>query len=173
MKARLFSALLIVMMFVVAIVPAAGAAPGSAASGPDITNRPDNLPHPLGKMQQKDRLEAFQAKLAGEGGENPHKLRHGRYVELERLGEDSIWTILAECGDQIHPEWGGDVGPIHNQIPAPNRRVDNTTIWAPDFNREYYEELLFSEAPGAISMRNYYIEQSSNRYTVNGAVEDW
>ena len=173
MKARWFSALLIVMMLVVAIVPAAGAAPAPAASGPDLPVRPDNLPHPLGKMQQRDRLMAFQAKLAGEGGENPHKLRHGRYVELERLGEDTIWTILAEFGDTIHPEWGGAVGPIHNQIPEPNRRVDNTTIWTPDFNREYYEELLFSEAPGAISMRNYYIEQSSNRYTVNGAVEDW
>ena len=32
--------------------------------------------------------------------------------------------------------------------------------------------MLFSEAPGAVSMRNFYIEQSSNRYTVNGVVED-
>ena len=34
-------------------------------------------------------------------------------------------------------------------------------------------DLLFSEAPGAVSMRNFYIEQSSNRYTVNGDVTDW
>ncbi len=33
--------------------------------------------------------------------------------------------------------------------------------------------MLFSEAPGAVSMRNFYIEQSSNRYTVNGDVTDW
>jgi immune inhibitor A len=51
--------------------------------------------------------------------------------------------------------------------------VDNSTIWAPDFNEAYYEDLLFSEAPGAVSMRNFYIEQSSNRYTVNGDVTDW
>ena len=62
---------------------------------------------------------------------------------------------------------------MRNQIPAPNRSVDNTTIWTPDFTKAYYENMLFSDAPGAVSMRNFYIEQSSNRYTVNGVVEDW
>ena len=51
-------------------------------------------------------------------------------------------------------------GPLHNQIPQPDRSVDNTTIWTPDFSPSYYENLLFSEAPGAVSMRNFYIEQS-------------
>lgn len=67
----------------------------------------------------------------------------------------------------------GIPGPLQNQIPEPDRTTDNTTIWTADFTSEYYEELLFSEAPGAISMRNFYIEQSSNRYTVNGDVTDW
>ena len=64
-------------------------------------------------------------------------------------------------------------GPLRNQIPQPDRTVDNTTIWAPDFSQAYYQNLLFSGAPGAVSMRNFYIEQSSNRYTVNGDVTDW
>ena len=34
-------------------------------------------------------------------------------------------------------------------------------------------DMLFNDAPGANSMRNYYIEQSSNRYTVYGDVTDW
>ncbi len=51
--------------------------------------------------------------------------------------------------------------------------MDNTTIWSPDFSRDYYQNLLFSEAPGAVSMRNFYIEESSNRYAVNGDVTDW
>ena len=55
----------------------------------------------------------------------------------------------------------------------PNRTVNNTTIRAPDVSQPYYENRLFSEVPGAVSMRNFYIEQSSNRYTVNGVVEDW
>lgn len=111
--------------------------------------------------------------MYGKASGATHKVRHGRYVELERMGEDSIWTILAEFGDEVHPVTGGDPGPIHNQIPRPDRRVDNTTIWTPDFSQSYFDELLFSEAPNAVSMRNYYIEQSSNRYAVNGHVTDW
>ena len=34
-------------------------------------------------------------------------------------------------------------------------------------------DTLFNGSPGANSMRNYFIEQSSNRYTVNGDVTDW
>ena len=74
---------------------------------------------------------------------------------------------------QINPITGGTPGPLHNQIPQPDRSVDNTTIWTSDFTPAYFENLLFSEAPGAVSMRNYYISQSSNRYTVNGDVTDW
>ena len=51
--------------------------------------------------------------------------------------------------------------------------VDNTTIWNADFSEKYYETLLFSGKKGAISMRNYYIEQSSGRYAVNGDVSAW
>ena len=32
---------------------------------------------------------------------------------------------------------------------------------------------ILSDAPGDISMRNFYEELSSNRYTVNGDVTDW
>ena len=61
----------------------------------------------------------------------------------------------------------------HNNMPEPDRSVNNTTIWVPDFGRDYFMDLLFNEAPGANSMRNFYIEQSSNRYTVHGDVTDW
>jgi len=63
---------------------------------------------------------------------------------------------------------GGTPGPSHNQIPQPDRTVDNTTIWAPDFSQSYYTDLLFDDSAGANSMRKFYEEQSSNRYTVNG-----
>jgi immune inhibitor A len=81
--------------------------------------------------------------------------------------------VLAEFGDSIDPVIGGSPGPRRNQIPQPDRQVDNNTPWAPDFSKAYYEQLLFADAPGAISMRTYYREQSSNRYTVNGEVADW
>lgn len=106
-------------------------------------------------------------------GRHTHRINKHRYVELDREGEDSIFTILGEFGDQIHPSYNGTAGPVHNQIPQPDRRVDNTTIWTSDFSPAYYQDLLFSERRGAISMRTYYIEQSSNRYAVNGDVTDW
>ena len=162
MKAKWFSTLLIVMMLVVAIVPAAGAAPAAASADPNSAGKQDNLPHPKGEEQAELRAAALESKLLGKTSGNTHEVARGQFVELAREGEDSIWTVLGEFNDFAH-----------NTIPEPDRNVDNSTIWAPDFSEAYFEELLFSEAPGAVSMRNFYIELSSNRYTVNGDVTDW
>src|SRR6185503_9215425 len=122
----------------------------------------DNLPHPKGEEQAALRAAALEAKLLGKTSGTTHEVARGQFEERAREGEDSIWTVLGEFSDLAH-----------NTIPEPDRNVDNSTIWAPDFSEAYFEELLFSEAPGAISMRNFYIELSSNRYTVNGDVTDW
>jgi immune inhibitor A len=144
---------------------------------PEFKADTDNPSHPLGDKQNALRQEAIEARLNNRISSGPvAEVAHGQFVELERVGEDSIWTVLGEFGDAESPFGvlqGGDPGPQRNQIPEPDRSVDNSTIWASDFSESYYEELLFSEAPGAVSMRNYYIEQSSNRYTVNGDVTDW
>jgi immune inhibitor A len=177
MKAKWFSTILTVIILVMLIVPVASAAPSSPVGDELLASNTDDAAHPLGTEQREAKALAVEAKLNGksDGDHNDHTQRVGlkHYVELDRLGEDKIWTILAEFGDQIHPSYGGTVGPLHNQIPQPDRTVDNTTIWAPDFTPAYFENMLFSEAPGAVSMRNFYIEQSSNRYTVNGDVTDW
>ena len=181
MKNKLFSILSV-------LIPAAITLPTLATNnvslvskdlGPLFASDVDNAEHPLGKMQHEAMSLALEAKLNGKVQSNEKIYKVGRtynrikYVELARENEDTIWTILAEFGDLIHPVTQGTPGPVHNQIPEPDRAVDNTTIWAPDFNQAYFENLLFSEMPNAVSMRNYYIEQSSNRYTVNGDVTDW
>src|SRR5215211_3424333 len=175
MKAKLFSVSLIVVMLLISVVPAAGAAPPAqgADRGPIFKSSSDDAPHPLGDKQRAYRNVAFHAQVQGLADGPTYDVGHGKYVELERVGEDSIWTILAEFGDTTDPLTGGTPGPVHNQIPKPNRNLDNTTIWTSNFNTTHYEKLLFSEEPQTISMRNYYIEQSSNRYTVNGDVTDW
>ena len=66
-------------------------------------------------------------------------------------------------GNAADPTYGGTAGPVRNQIPQPDRSVNNSTIWRADFNKASYENMLFSSTPGAISMRNFYIEQSSGR----------
>jgi immune inhibitor A len=158
----------------VAITTKTFAAPASPVNqDPQFGSDIDDAKHPLGTAQREARAEAFEAKVYGKTKGRTHKVEHGQYVELDRLGEDAIWTIIGEFGNQANPNYGGTAGPLHNQIPSPDRSVDNTTIWQADFSRPYFEKLLFSEAPGAISMRNFYIEQSSNRYAVNGEVTDW
>jgi immune inhibitor A len=136
----------------------------------------DSLKHPLGEKQNALRQQAREAQLRGNASGKIYEVAKGQYVELQREGEDSIWTVMADFGDTVswHPLLqSNQLGPQHNQIPEPDRTADNTSIWREDFNRDYYLDTLFSEEPGAVSMRNYYIEQSSNRYAVNGDVTDW
>jgi len=159
MKAKWFSTFLIVVMLMIAVVPAAGA---TNALSSERNPKNDNLPHPLGQLQAELRKKALEEKIHGKTRGKTHEVARGQFVELERTGEDSIWTVLGEFSDLAH-----------NTIPEPDRSVDNSTIWAEDFSEAHFENLLFSEAAGAVSMRNFYIELSSNRYTVNGDVTDW
>lgn len=139
----------------------AGASSGSAAAA-ERAPKGDQRPHPLGSRQALLREKALDAELNGKAHGKTHEVARGQYVELAREGEDAVWTVLGEFADFRH-----------NNIAEPNRDVDNTTIWVSDFSRDYFMDLLFDDAPGANSMRNYYLEQSSNRYTVNGDVTDW
>ena len=51
-------------------------------------------------------------------------------------------------------------GPLRNSIPQPNRAVDNSTLWQPDYSQAHYENMYFNR------MAAYYQRQSSNRYSV-------
>jgi len=122
-------------------------------------------------------------------GAAEHRRKKGKpqdqYVELEQERDDKIFVILAEFGNERHPDFP-DVdtdpdtegpltfdGPLHNQIPEPDRSVDNTTNWQADYNREHYEQLYFGEGRNTESVKTYYEAQSSGRYTVDGYVSDW
>jgi immune inhibitor A len=145
--------------------PAAGAAPprdGVTYGDPTAVPRVDNRPDPLSTRQAELKKIAIEAKLNGKAPDKVKEVAHGQYVELAREGEGALWTVLGEFSDFAH-----------NSMPAPDRTVNNTDIWVPDFDRDYYMDMLFDDAPGANSMRNFYIEQSSNRYTVHGDVTDW
>ena len=112
--------------------------------------------------------------------------RHGsQYVELAREKTDKIFVILAEFGNQRHPSYpdqdtdpstpGPAVfdGPLHNSIPAPDRTVDNSTVWQADYSADHFRQLYFGTGPGVESLKTYYERQSSGRYSVNGEVSDW
>jgi len=150
---------LVTLVLTVAIATVAVAAP--TMDGTAIQKR-DFRTDPLTQKQLELKQTALQARLRGELFGSTPEVSAGQYVELERTGEGAIWTVLGEFADVQH-----------NMIPQPDRTRDNTSIWVPDFGRDYYTDLLFNDDPGANSMRNYYIEQSSNQYTVYGDVTDW
>jgi immune inhibitor A len=107
------------------------------------------------------------------------------YVELAREKTDRIFVVLAEFGIERHPSYPDQDtapavpgparfdGPLHNQIPQPNRAVDNSTLWQPNYDRQHFEDLYFSDDPSVDSLTNYYSRQSSGRYSVEGTVTDW
>jgi len=165
MKGKLFRTFLVAALLLAVFVSAAGAAPGAngrAYDDPEFVPKEDNRPDPQTTKQLKLKEQALEAKLNGKAYGKTHEVARGQFVELEREGEGALWTVLGEFADLQH-----------NSMPEPDRTVDNTTIWAPDFSRDYYMDMLFAEGPGVNSMRNFYIEQSSNRYTVHGDVTDW
>jgi immune inhibitor A len=108
-----------------------------------------------------------------------------QYVELAREKTDRIFVILAEFGNERDPRFPDQDtdpttpgpqrfdGPVHNQIPEPDRAVDNSTIWQPDYNREHYQQVYFGQGKNVESVKTYYETQSSGRYSVDGTVTDW
>lgn len=153
--------------------------PAPVASVPD-----DAQPSGVPKFFQRDgdnfkspqALEAFQARqqalrerLAGKGKGKIHQIASGQYVELGLERTDKIFVVIVEYGNQA----GADnrlltmMGPQHNQIAQPDRSVDNTTTWEPDYNADHYRHMYFTK------MADFYQKQSSGRYTVNGEVTEW
>jgi len=102
-----------------------------------------------------------------------------QYVELARETTDRIFVILAEFGNERHPSYPdqdtapaipGPVrfdGPLHNEIPEPDRTIDNSTVWQADYNRENYQRLYFGTDSGDESLKQYYEKQSSGRVTAS------
>jgi len=129
------------------------------------------------KVGKKDLSKAAQKRTG--------KKQVDQYVELALERTDRIFVVLAEFGNQRHPSYpdqdtnpniAGPTtfdGPLHNQIPEPNRLVDNSTVWKPDYSREHYEKLYFGTGKGDESLKQYFETQSSGRYTVEGTVTNW
>jgi immune inhibitor A len=186
--------LLAVLASLMLLTTIAGTAVAKQPNALKYRSYSDNLPGRLAKSQNALRQAALEKVLDGKAtakgankvvkvkGAATAKAADDIFVELAFEGEDQILTLLGEFGEDpaTHDHGaagvinhGGDPGPLHNEIPQPDRLgVDNTTIWEPDFSPEYYDRLLYDQ-DAEPSMANWYLEQSSGRYTVDGAVSDW
>jgi immune inhibitor A len=147
----------------------------TAASGKSTKH---DFRHPIAEKQNALLQQALVAKLNGKAKGKVHEVAKGQYVELEREGTDKIFTIIVEFGNERYPHalFSGPAtdgtpttydGPLHNQIPEPDRSVDNSTLWQPDYDTEHYENMYFER------MREYYERQSSGRYSIEGKVHGW
>jgi len=160
---RLLRIALLTTLFVLLAAPAALAMRHSgAADQPGSRGRSDNLPDPMTTQQNELKKMAIDAKLNGKAYGRTHEVARGQYVQLAREGQGQIWTVLGEFADVKH-----------NKIAQPDRAVDNSTYWVPDFSRAFFNKLLYSQTPGDNSMANFYLEQSSGRYTVAGDATEW
>ena len=164
MKQKLLA--LFSILVLLGMLPAGALASPAASNGinedPTYVRKSDNLPDPLTTAQLELKEKALEAKLNGKAYGKTHEVARGQYVELAREGQGMVWTVIGEFADLEH-----------NNIPEPDRAVDNSTYWVPDFSKAHFDEMIYSQAPGANSMANFYIEQSSNRYTVAGEATDW
>ncbi len=108
-----------------------------------------------------------------------------QYVRLSRERTDKIFVVLTEFGNQraadfpdkdTDPATEGPAtfnGPLHNQIPKPDRSTNNSTIWQKNYSAEHYRQIYFGTGRGVKSLKKYYEKQSSGRYSVDGMVTDW
>jgi immune inhibitor A len=157
------------------------------------STRNDNLPNPLAERAAEARQEAVAKLVRGEA--TTRTINGNRVIELpstttDATGrknrskfvnypvdrEEDIFTILVEFGDGVDATTGGTAGPVHNQIPQPDRvwdgsaTDDNSTYWTKDFDREHYRDLMFGEGE---SFRDFYLKQSNGRFLAEGDVSDW
>ena len=130
----------------------------------------DDFKSPKAAERQKRRQEAIRQKLNGKKSAGKvHQVAKGQFVELELERNDRVFVILVEYGNQASTNAAvpNTPGPLHNQIPEPDRATDNTTIWQADYDRAHYADMYFNR------MVEYYRTQSSGRYTINGDVTEW
>lgn len=151
--------------------PQDGSERASTARGGDDTPK-----HPLKIKAKRDaqKQAALQRKLEGK---RPRGKGDNQDIPLELEGTDRIFVVLAEFADKEHPEFTGPTtaepipqrydGPLHNQIPEPDRSKDNATLWQSDYDQGHYEDMYFNR------MAEYYERQSSGRYSVEGDVTEW
>jgi immune inhibitor A len=180
-----------------AIVSTAGAAPPDGSKPVSRQPTADELPNPAEEKRRELREVALQdvirgkAKVQQRGASKVVKVGktaaadEDQYVELAREKTDKIFVILAEFGNERHPQYPDQDtnpaipgparfdGPQHDRIPAPDRSKDNSTVWQPDYEADHYRQLYFGTGDGVESVKTYYERQSSGRYSVDGQVTDW
>ncbi|WP_240606035.1 immune inhibitor A domain-containing protein [Planctomonas deserti] len=153
---------------------ATGAAGADSASAARVDDRPDAAEAERRELNQKATELVVQGKAAvqNRGGSQAVRVAPGQWAQYGVQSSDNILSFLIDFGTKTDPRFpAAPAGPVHNEIPAPDRTKDNSTYWTADFDREHYLDMFFGEE--GESLKGLYEEMSSGRYTVDGDVSDW
>ncbi len=169
-------------------IPAAAATATPQVASPDQPSKAqhkldDRPAAPIQKQRAMQRKAAElvatgQAKVQKKNGVDVVKVAPGQWAQYGVQDEQNILTFLVDFGDGTSQGSGcaaGPAGPVHNNIPKPDRSTDNTTYWQPDFNREHYLDMFFNGLAdqGGESFKDFYLELSSGRFEIGGDVSNW
>jgi len=147
--------------------------PGAPALGKVVS---DVIDQPWQAKYDQRNQAALQKQVRQGLTGNSVKLGRHKYgrTSVTPKQTDKIFVVLAEFGDTQHSAYAGQSpdaqrvnGPMHNQIPAPNRKVDDSTLWQPNYDQAHYQNLYFNR------MKKFYEQQSSGEYSIGGTVTDW
>ena len=142
-------------------------------------------------------LQVFRQEWAERNPTTPNPRKLHKLETRERQGKPAEVTgpqfmslaVPVEFPNSDTFDWNGQTvtttGPLHNQIPAPGPR-DNNTVWYKDSTPSLYNQLYFGVGPkagvivqhpnlGTVDLRgntmaNYYLEQSEGKFVPKGEV---
>lgn len=147
---------------------------GSSGGKPDGSTKGSDGKGSQGKSKGTKGAKGSKGSSNGNhrGGKDSYQ---SKYVEVAREGSERIFVVLVEFGDEqpsfaLDPDAQRTTGPLHNEIPEPDRSVDNSTVWVADHSQSYFQNLYFGQGE---SLKGYLELQSSGRYSVDGTVTDW
>ena len=174
-------------------VPPADPAPDRAgAAAHKADDRPDRLESKRRELKQQaaELVLNGERKVQNRGGSKAVRVAPGQWAEYGLQDTGQVLSFLVEFGDKIDERTGTNIakpdepedifpeapaGPLHNEIPEPDRDHDNSTYWKADFDRQHYLDMFFNglDDQNGESFKGIYEEMSSGRYTVAGDVSNW
>ena len=144
----------------------------------------DNLPGKLAKKQEALRQIAREKVLNGEAKRSART----RSSSSPRASSSSLpsrarirsspSSASSAVGDLPTPDHArtttADTAEVRctTRSRSPIEPSTTRTIWTADFSQAHYDNLLYNKGANP-SMANWYLEQSSGKYSVDGYVSDW
>ena len=169
-----FAALLATALTVPATATPSAEDPRGATTAAKSDDRADALETERRDLTQRAHELVISGKreVQNRGGSKAVRVAPGQWAQVDQQDSDNILTFLIEFADQKDERYpDAPAGPVHNEIPEPDRAEDNTTYWVENFERDHFLDMFFGE--GGESFKGVYEELSSGQYTVNGDVSDW